>query len=73
MRESLFRLSECKRPRLHSIRMRRSPVRAIKAVGNYGEMYERNLGPKGAVVIPRENSLNRLWRDGGLLFSPSFQ
>ena len=48
-------------------------VRAIKAVGNYGEMYERNLGAKGAVVIPRENSLNRLWRDGGLLFSPSFQ
>ena len=48
-------------------------VRAIKAIGNYGEMYERNLGAKGAVVIPRENSLNRLWRDGGLLFSPSFQ
>jgi general L-amino acid transport system substrate-binding protein len=47
--------------------------RVIKAVGNYGEMYERNLGPKGAIVIPRENSLNRLWRDGGLLFSPSFQ
>ena len=45
----------------------------LKAVGNYGEIYERNLGPKGAIVIPRENSLNRLWRDGGLLFSPSFQ
>lgn len=48
-------------------------ARVIKAVGNYGEMYERNLGPKAAVVIPRENSLNRLWSNGGLLFSPSFQ
>jgi general L-amino acid transport system substrate-binding protein len=45
---------------------------AIKAVGNYGEMYERNLGPKGPVTIPRDG-LNRLWSKGGLLFSPSFQ
>jgi general L-amino acid transport system substrate-binding protein len=45
---------------------------AIKAVGNYGEIYERNLGPKGAVSIPRDG-LNRLWSKGGLLFSPSFQ
>ena len=44
----------------------------IKAVGNYGEIYERNLGPKGAVSIPRDG-LNRLWSKGGLLFSPSFQ
>ena len=45
---------------------------AIKAVGNYGEIYERNLGPKGAVSIPRDG-LNRLWSRGGLLYSPSFQ
>jgi general L-amino acid transport system substrate-binding protein len=44
----------------------------IKAVGNYGELYDRNLGPKGAVPIPRDG-LNRLWSKGGLLFSPSFQ
>ena len=44
----------------------------IKTVGNYGEIYERNLGPKGAVVIPRDG-LNRLWSKGGLLFSPSIQ
>ena len=44
----------------------------IKTVGNYGEIYERNLGPKGAVVIPRDG-LNRLWSKGGLLFSPSVQ
>jgi general L-amino acid transport system substrate-binding protein len=47
-------------------------LNAIKAVGNYGEMYERNLGPKGPVTIPRDG-LNRLWSKGGLLFSPSFQ
>ena len=45
---------------------------AIKSVGNYGEIYERNLGSKGAVAIPRDG-LNRLWSKGGLLFSPSFQ
>ena len=44
----------------------------IKTVGNYGEIYERNLGPKGAVVIPRDG-LNRLWSKGGLLYSPSVQ
>ncbi|MCK6453417.1 MAG: amino acid ABC transporter substrate-binding protein [Alphaproteobacteria bacterium] len=44
----------------------------IKSVGNYGELYERNLGPKGAVPIPRDG-LNRLWSKGGLLFAPSFQ
>ena len=44
----------------------------IKTVGNYGEIYERNLGPKGAVAIPRDG-LNRLWSKGGLLFSPSVQ
>ena len=45
----------------------------IKTVGNYGEAYERNLGAEGAVHIDRANSLNRLWRDGGLMFSPAFQ
>ena len=40
-------------------------VRAIKAVGNYGEMYERNIGPLG---IPRGN--NALWTQGGLHYAP---
>jgi len=46
---------------------------AIRAVGNYGEMYARNLGGALRVVIPREGTANRLARDGGLLYSPSFE
>lgn len=45
----------------------------IKQVGNYGEIYERNLGENGAVTIPREGTLNALWTDGGLMIAPAFQ
>jgi general L-amino acid transport system substrate-binding protein len=38
---------------------------AIAAVGNYGEMWQRDVAPLG---LPR--GLNRLWNDGGLMFSP---
>jgi general L-amino acid transport system substrate-binding protein len=38
----------------------------IKNVGNYGEIYERNLG--GPAKLPR--GLNRLWKDGGILYPP---
>jgi general L-amino acid transport system substrate-binding protein len=34
----------------------------IKAVGNYGEIYERNLGA-GGVDLPREGGRNALWGD----------
>ncbi len=34
----------------------------IKAVGNYGEIYDRNLGPNG-VNLPREGGRNALWAD----------
>jgi general L-amino acid transport system substrate-binding protein len=34
----------------------------ISAVGNYGEIYDRNLGP-GNVNLPRENGRNALWAD----------
>ncbi len=40
-------------------------VRIIRQVGNYGEMYERNITPIG---IPR--GLNRLWTQGGLQYAP---
>ena len=43
-------------------------VRAVKAVGNYGEMYERNLGRDSPLNI--ERGLNRLWTQGGLLYAP---
>ena len=32
----------------------------IRAVGNYGEIYDRNLGP-GGIDLPRENGRNALW------------
>ena len=39
--------------------------RAIKAVGNYGESFERNITPIG---LPR--GVNALWNKGGLMYSP---
>lgn len=42
--------------------------RAIKAVGNYGEIYERSLGQKTPIGLPR--GLNELWSNGGLLYAP---
>ena len=40
----------------------------VKAVGNYGEIYERNLGEKSRAKLPR--GLSRLWSAGGLLYAP---
>jgi len=39
----------------------------IKQVGNYSEIYNRNLNPVGLV---REGSANAGWLDGGLIYSP---
>src|ERR1700712_2231577 len=41
--------------------------RAIKAVGNYGEIFERNVGPKSVLKLPR--GANNLWNKGGLLYA----
>lgn len=46
-------------------------VKAIKAVGNYGEIYERNLGPSTPYQL--ERGLNALWTDGGLQYAPPFR
>ncbi len=43
-------------------------VNAIKAVGNYGELYNRNVGPDTTLGIAR--GVNRLWSDGGLIYAP---
>ena len=43
-------------------------ARAIKAVGNYGEIFERNVGPKSALKLPR--GANNLWNKGGLMYAP---
>lgn len=40
---------------------------AVKAVGNYGEMYERNITPLG---LERKGSVNELWSKGGVLYAP---
>jgi general L-amino acid transport system substrate-binding protein len=45
-------------------------AQVIKAVGNYGEIYERYLGVDG-IGIPR--GLNRLWTEGGLMYAPSLR
>ena len=42
--------------------------RAIKAVGNYGAMFERNVGPKSTLKLPR--GLNNQWNKGGLMYAP---
>ena len=42
-------------------------VRVIKAVGNYGESYDRNIGPKTPVNLPR--GINNLWNKGGLMYA----
>ncbi len=45
--------------------------RAIKAVGNYGEIWDRNLGTNTPLKLAR--GLNAQWDKGGLLYSPPFQ
>jgi general L-amino acid transport system substrate-binding protein len=43
-------------------------VRAVRAVGNYGEIYERNVGTQSRLSIPR--GLNALWTSGGIQYAP---
>ena len=42
-------------------------VRAIQAVGNYGEIYDRHFGPSTKLNIPRK--INELWTKGGLHYA----
>ncbi|WP_414542516.1 amino acid ABC transporter substrate-binding protein [Nostoc sp. CCY0012] len=46
-------------------------ARIIKHVGNYAEIYDRNLGPKTPLNLARNQ--NQLWTQGGLLFAPPFR
>ncbi len=46
-------------------------ARAIKQVGNYGEIFERNVGAKTPLKISR--GLNAAWNKGGLQYSPPFR
>ncbi len=40
----------------------------VRHVGNYGEMFQRNLGPGTTLNIAR--GLNRLWSKGGVMYAP---
>jgi general L-amino acid transport system substrate-binding protein len=46
-------------------------VNVIRAVGNYGEIYDRNLGEGTLTAIPR--GINNLYTNGGLLYAPPFR
>jgi general L-amino acid transport system substrate-binding protein len=43
-------------------------LRAVRAVGNYGEIFERNVGAQSRLSIPR--GLNALWTRGGIQYAP---
>jgi general L-amino acid transport system substrate-binding protein len=45
--------------------------RIVKQVGNYGELFERHLGPKSPMKLERR--LNNLASNGGLHYAPSFR
>jgi general L-amino acid transport system substrate-binding protein len=43
-------------------------VRVVESAGNYGEMFERNVGSASPLKLQR--GLNRLWTKGGLMYAP---
>jgi general L-amino acid transport system substrate-binding protein len=43
-------------------------VRIIRRVGNYGEVYDRNVGAESKLHIPR--GMNQLWNAGGIQYAP---
>jgi general L-amino acid transport system substrate-binding protein len=45
-------------------------VNVIQQVGNYGEIYERNVGAEG---LGLDRGLNDLWTEGGLLYAPPYR
>ena len=46
-------------------------VRIVRAVGNYGETFDRNVGAGSKLAIPR--GLNHLWTSGGIQYAPPLQ
>ena len=46
-------------------------VRVVKAVGNYGEIFERNVGLNTPIGLAR--GVNAQWYDGGLQYAPPFR
>ena len=48
-------------------------VNVLKAIGNYGEAYERHVGENTPIGIPRAGTLNALWTQGGIMYPPPFR
>lgn len=46
-------------------------VAVIKTTGNYGEIFERNVGADSPLKIDR--GLNNLWSEGGMIYAPPFR
>ena len=46
-------------------------VKAISAGGNYGELFEKNIGENTPIGLAR--GLNAQWTEGGLLYAPPFR
>src|SRR5262245_28070900 len=46
-------------------------AKTVESVGNYSEIFERNLGAQS--VLKLERGLNRLWTHGGLMYAPPFR
>jgi general L-amino acid transport system substrate-binding protein len=46
-------------------------VNVIRAVGNYGEIFDRNVGVNSPLGL--ERGLNALWSDGGLIYAPAWR
>ncbi len=46
-------------------------VEVIKQVGNFGEIYDRHLGPD--TIFNLDRGPNAQWTDGGLIYSPPFR
>jgi general L-amino acid transport system substrate-binding protein len=46
-------------------------AKVVKAVGNYGEVFERNVGSSSRLKIAR--GLNNLWNNGGIQYAPPFR
>ncbi|WP_376916451.1 hypothetical protein [Paraburkholderia sp. OAS925] len=43
-------------------------VRALESVGNYGQMFDRNVGAHSPLGLAR--GTNDLWTRGGLMYAP---
>jgi general L-amino acid transport system substrate-binding protein len=46
-------------------------VDVISQVGNYGEIYDRTVGPDTPLGL--ERGINAQWTDGGLLYAPPYR